>query len=205
MTNSIQYKYFIFLLLSVIILHGISAQEKPDMDHCKWNLKIGYSRINNWSMSSGNIGEFTFETNYRLKKYLDVGVYAGWALTKTEMREENFGSFENDDVLSYGINTYLRLIPLITGKESRFGVSLIIKPGGYYIFAEKNYHPQGHHFTFRPGIGIDYRIFRKAGVFAEYLYGLGDGKYRVIKGWPDDELGYKNHIGSFRFGVAFYW
>jgi hypothetical protein len=71
------------------------------------------------------------------------------------------------------------------------------------MFSKKGYEPRGHHFTFRTGLGIDYRLFRKMGVFGEYVYGFGDGKYRAIKSgrFIDTEVAYQKHIGSFRFGI----
>lgn len=202
----LRYRHYVTtVFISVIYLSGIFAQEKSDMDTRNRSLKFGYSRISNWTLEDGNFGEFTVEVNCGLKKYLDIGVYAGWSLTETEMKEDNETSFNNTSVVSYGVNSYFYLMPLITGKRFRLDVSLILKPGGFFVLSKTNYSPKGHYFTFRPGIGVNYRIFRGTSIFAEYLYGLGDGKYRAIKGWPDNEIGYKNHIGSFRFGVAFYW
>ena len=184
---------------------SINAQEKTTNI---WNIKFGYSRINhNYNLQYGNVGEITVEGNYRIYKLLETGLYAGYSNTKSEQHDFSGGgviigtSRTTSHVLSYGVNSYFHLSSLFFKDNSRLGIRIIAKPGGFFIFAKEGYNPRGHYFTFRPGLGIDYRLFRKMAVFGEYVYGFGDGKYRAFEFENEGVAGYKNHIGSFRFGI----
>jgi hypothetical protein len=152
------------LLVTFIILFPAIAQEKANNS---WNLKIGYSRINNYSLQLGNIGEFSVEGNYRVNKWLETGLYTGF--TTCQVWEDYFNTDgiligrggTNAFVLSYGVNAYFNLSSLFFGENFRLGIRAIMKPGGIIVFTNDGYEPKGHYFTFRPGVGNDYRIFKK--------------------------------------------
>ena len=193
---------FLYIIVIVLFSHfNINAQEKANS---QWNLRFGYSRINHqWC----NLGEFTVEGNYRVNKLIEAGVYAGYSETmqKKVLYDEygfiNGTRYIDASVLSYGINSYFHLSSLFLKDNSRLGIRVIARPGCFFVFADEGATPQGHYFTFRPGLGIDFRPFRKMGIFGEYVYGFGDGTYRACKddnGWGTDN---KKHIGSFRFGI----
>ena len=194
-------KYSLSGIIFFLLTLSINAQEKIGNS---WNIKLGYSRINNYSLAFGNIGEFSVESNYRISKLFETGLYAGYSKCHPSKREYLGGGIsgeavQNSHVLSYGVNSYFHLSSLFFKDNSRLGIRVIAKPGGIVIFAKEGYTPRGHYFSFRPGLGIDYRLFRKMGIFGEYVYGFGDGIYRS----NDVEIPqvFKKHIGSFRFGI----
>jgi len=196
-------KYSLSGIIFFLLTLSINAQEKTDN---LWNIKLCYSRINkNYTLQYGNIGEITSEGNYRINRLFETGLYAGYSNTKSEQDFSDCGvtgtSRTSSHVLSYGVNSYFHLSSLFFKDNSRLGIRIIAKPGGFFIFAKEGYNPKGHCFTFRPGLGIDYRLFRKMAVFGEYVYGFGDGKYRAFEFENEGVAGYKNHIGSFRFGI----
>jgi hypothetical protein len=195
--------YTIFLGILFSVFYASNAQEKNER---KWNLAIGYSWINNCTLSDFNIGELSIEGNYKINKWIETGVYAGYSICMSERETrisdtEYSGSYRISQVVSYGGNFYLHLLPLVFEKDTRLGVRVIMKPGDAVIITkEKGAKPRGHHFTFRAGVGMDYRLFRKMGIFGEYVYGFGDGVYRARGKYGDPVEGEK-HIGSFRFGI----
>ena len=194
---------FLYIIVIVLFSHfNINAQEKANS---QWNLRFGYSRIDKHRYEHRyNLGEFTVEGNYRVNKLIEAGVYAGYTKifpakeytieTKTESYLVQSDILSS--VLSYGINSHFHLSSLFLKENSRLGIRVIARPGCFFVFADEGANPQGHYFTFRPGLGIDFRLFRKMGFFGEYVYGFGDGIYRAY-----EEAGSKNHIGSFRFGI----
>jgi len=197
-------KSIVFFIFLFPVFFSVNAQEKTNYP---WNLKIGYSRINNYSF--GNIGELSIEGNYKANKWIETGLYAGYTTSLAEHlyysddgHITGFG-YETSPVLSYGINSCFYLSSLFFEDNFRLGLRIIMKPGGFYMFSQEGFEPRGHHFTFRTGLGIDYRIFRKMGLFGEYVYGFGDGTYRAMKGdrGMRTEVAYQKHIGSFRFGI----
>ena len=195
---------FISFIIFFLFSSSINAQEKTDNS---WNIKLGYSRINNRSLFSGNFGEFSMESNYRLNKLLETGLYAGYTTCGSGKKDfsddgTHIGMEGNSaPVLSYGINSYINFSSLFFPDNFRLGFRVIVKPGGFIIFSQEGFEPKGHYFTFRPGLGIDYRLFKKMGIFCEYVYGFGDGKYRAIDGIGDFLIPNQKHIGSFRFGI----
>jgi len=205
---------FIVIIFLFPAFFSANTQEKHSDN---WNVKIGYSRINNYSFTNGNIGEVSVDGNYKLNKWLETGLYAGYSKCGSELEEywgTVFGTnFQSAHVLSYGVNSYLHLSPLFFSDDFRLGFRIIIKPGGIIVFSSEGHEPNGHYFTFRPGVGIDYRMFRKIGLFGEYVYGFGDGVYRardkdgLMPG--RDMFGNKpenpKDIGSFRFGISINW
>ena len=70
---------FLFLLQVSLVLN---AQEN---EYHSWSMKLGYSRINNYEFSRGNIGELTVEGNYRINKLFETGLYTGFSLSKSKM------------------------------------------------------------------------------------------------------------------------
>jgi hypothetical protein len=196
--------YFLSLFFLFSILYSSYAQEEVNR---KWNLAIGYSMINNFTMFNGNLGELTIEGNRKLNKWIETGVYAGYSTCRSEKKiiengEVTGGSHTTSQVVSWGIHAYWRLSSLFLEENSRLVIRMITKPGGIIIIPkEAGAEPSGFHVTFRAGAGIDYRLFRKMGIFGEYTYGFGDGIYRAR-----DEFGFllntpQKHIGSFRFGI----
>lgn len=191
---------FITLIILFIILFDVNAQTQAS--NGIWNAKMGYSRINNWPFRNGNIGEFSLESNYRVNKWFEAGLYTGFSLSKSKKESYNETDYKTTHVLSYGINTNFYLSSLFLKDNTRLGIRVILRPGGFFIFSDEGFEPGGHYFSFRPGLGIDYRITKKIGVFGEYIYGFGDGNYRAID-MKADLMGYKENIGSFRFGASF--
>jgi len=201
------YTSFIALFILFPAFFSANAQEKTSDN---WNVKIGYSRINNYSFTSGNIGEFTVEGNYKLNKWLETGLYTGYSTGISEGEEiinngRKIGGIETSPVLSYGINSNFYLSSLLFSENFRLGFRVILRPGGFIIFSKKDYDPSGHYLTFRPGVGIDFRLFRKMGIFGEYVYGFGDGIYRADWYYSRRMRGEQKHIGSFRFGISIHW
>ncbi|MDR1171745.1 MAG: hypothetical protein LBL24_04750 [Bacteroidales bacterium] len=191
---------FITFIIPFFIPFGVNAQTQSNKDI--WNVRAGYSRINNWRFRSGNIGEFSIESNHRANKWFEAGLYTGFSLSKSKKESYNETDYKTTQVLSYGINTHFYLSSLFLKDNSRLGFRIIMRPGGFIIFADNGFVPGGHYFSFRPGLGMDYQITKKVGVFGEYIYGFGDGNYRAIdKG--EDSTGYKENTGSFRFGISF--
>ena len=208
-------KFLLLIFFFVLSSHYAGAQEKSSNP---WMLTIGYSRINNHSFTrDGNLGELSIGGNRLINKLFDVGMYAGYSSSKSQEVEPIYDeggsivgsatSFAPSQVLLYGISSNFYLSSLFFKDDFDLGLRIIMKPGGFYMFSDDAHIPKrGHYFSFRVGAGIDYKLFRKMGVFGEYSYGFGDGKYRAIKGgqFIDTEVGYKNHIGSFSFGIKIY-
>jgi len=196
-------KYTILLFIATVGLLVfpaiLNAQEEVKN---RWNMKIGYSRIDNCQFSDGNIGDLTVECNYRISKFFETGFYTGYSLCRQKRISPDDGIFStNANVLSYGINSYFLLSTLFLKDGSMLGIRVIAKPGGLYVYSHEDCKPHGFNFTFRTGLGIDLRILRKTGLFGEYVYGFGDGIYR--DNWEKWEITDRKHIGSFRFGLHF--
>lgn len=183
--------------------HG---QEKTD----RYAVGLGYSRVYvpDFGFHRGNLGELKIEGNYAVNNFLGGGVYMGYTVSKqhTGWRvSENIivtDGHENCGVFLYGVNVNFHLLPLFV-PASRFDVYLTAKLGGYHIAEVKK-----NGITANFGMGVSYRLFRHAGLFAEYGYGIGEGKYRDFKYEYYPELNLvdtdvRRHISSFRFGVLF--
>ena len=206
-------------MISLIILFPfafcLNAQENG---FNKWNVTIGFSRINNHCFEyGGNIGELTVEGNRRINRLLELGLYTGFSTSKTKFQFRP-GDFQisSTPVLLYGINSNIHLSSLFFEDNFRLGLRIILRPGGFFMFTrEEGYEPaKGHYLSLRTGVGVDFRLFRKTGIFAEYSYGFGDGKYRAVKSYKVSgarrqffirDVAYKNHIGSFRFGIKIHF
>ena len=199
-------KKMILLIILFPFAFCLNAQED---DFSKWNIKVGYSRINSSKRFFENIGELSVEGNYRINRLYETGLYAGFSTTQSKkILEPGVEGVSSDlifslpsEVLSYGVNAYFHLSSLFLKENSRLGIRLIAKPGGFFVFAREDYKPSGNYLTFRAGLGVDFRLFRRIGIFAECVYGFGDGVYRAFDAWG--HLDYRKHIGSFRFGMNF--
>ena len=203
------------ILLNVVFC--LNAQEN---DFSKWNIKVGYSRINNHCFQyGGNIGELTLEGNHRINRLLELGLYTGFSTSMSKFEFPDGGGFQlsyNIPVLLYGINSNIHLSSLFFEDNFRLGLRIILRPGGFFMFTrDEGFEPaRGHYLSLRTGVGVDFRLFRKTGIFAEYSYGFGDGKYRAVKSYKVPgarrqffirDVAYKNHIGSFRFGIKIHF
>ena len=113
MTTKIIY-IFIFLLFTVKLSSQNISKERY------WNIKVGYSKNDDWGMFSGNIGDFRVETNCQILKFLDVGVYSGYTVTQVKTKINKLYIGTNSSVISYGINSNINFLPLFFTKKYRY-------------------------------------------------------------------------------------
>jgi hypothetical protein len=186
------------MLLCAGLCFASSGQEKP----VRYSIRLGYSRLNNiagWKFQQGNIGELKIEGNGNINKFLDAGVYAGFS--NTHMRRaadgDTFIGYKNYGVYLYGVNAGFHILPLFI-PPSRLDVYIAGKLGGYHVGTVNR-----SGITANLGMGVSYIMHERFGVFAEYGFGFGEGKYRDVNYMDKLDTRTRRHIPSARFGISY--
>jgi hypothetical protein len=185
--------------LCVTLCFYAQGEEKPDN---RYAIKFGYSRlkIDRWSFADGNLGELKTEVTRFVGNCLEIGVYAGYSRSKkhaTYISDDGkiLYGYPNYGVWLYGVGAGFHILPLFA-PLSRFDAYVAGKLGGYHIKTVKS-----NGITASIGIGASYCITRHFGAFAEYGYGLGEGKYRDYN--YENETDIACNVSSARFGIFF--
>ena len=178
--------------LILIVYFAISLITLDIFASDKLNFKLGYSykAMDDWMFNNGNYGQLTLDGNYKWKNYTGAGAYFGCT------RSYIYPQYKRVNSYVYGLSSNLHIFPLILKSDNlKVDIYLTGKVGGYHIAKAKQ-----NGFTANLGMGLAYYFSKKFGLFAEYSYGINEGKYRSLPYEMNRET--INHISSFRFGIS---
>ncbi|HZJ73831.1 MAG TPA: hypothetical protein VFC87_03410, partial [Perlabentimonas sp.] len=165
----------VLLSLLTLGLSSISFGQGSYLNN-RLSFKLGVSKtpeLANWR-SKFMSNNFWFESNYGHSKFLESGIYLGYTnFSNIDITENNqiITSSNISNAFFYGVNTNFHIMPLFNfANEPRFDVYISGKTGFVSYIAPKSYILNGTSFDAGVFGGINYYIFRRLGVYAEYGY-----------------------------------
>lgn len=189
----------IIILLAFIGL-AISGQSFAQETYIKkrWTMKISFAQyrlpyhaINGHQAGTGN---YRFETNFGVNKFLETGIYLGLSNYKLYSLDQETGAVTLVNYLTplYGGQLNIHLLPILVDKEIRFDLYLTAKYGGYFFNTPKNMPLYGYNSEYNLGIGLSFYPWKNLGINTEFCY----GNYL----WEDL---YKDDCTKFRYGLTY--
>jgi hypothetical protein len=176
------------LLISIVCICKTNYAQKYSIKD-RWNIKanyksyptLGYSEIREAYTPTYNL-----EANYGILRFLETGIYTGFAQTKSriinEILEDDWldVTHKKAPVMFYGITTNIHLFPFFIKKEN-FWIDIYLsgKLGGFFIFSEESgiHTSPERKNTFEYGYfgGLSLYLGKHWGIYGEY------GKSNFIK------------------------
>lgn len=172
-------KLTIILIFLLVKANLIFSQNTTN----NFTLKTSLGYVNKGAYNSSKAIQPSIEGNYRLGKFLDAGVYLGYATLAYPVRiplSNTTDQFEwksfNSYAFFYGITTNIHILPLFFDERLRF--DLYMSPTvGYMIQNHSTYTDRIEQVWSTPeleygvGLGLKFKINKNFGVFGEYSVG----------------------------------
>jgi hypothetical protein len=166
-------------IILLVILTSLSQAQESYL-YKRTNIKLGHSKTPQYLNSTKDfaLGNFRFEANRVLCRFVETGVYIGYSRFVNFLHTEDYlapnnqvspGTFINSNAYSYGITANFHLLPLIANKdEPRFDMYVSAKFGGLSLVAPEGSVYKGHGVDYGLYGGLSYYITPNWGIFTEY-------------------------------------
>ena len=168
-------KKIVLLSILTLGLASISFGQSSFLNN-RLNFKLGYSKIPSLSRYNGELlkGTLWLEGNFGHSKLFESGVYLGYTNFSDMYITENHQIITSPKISNaffYGVNTNFHIMPLFNfANEPRIDVYISGKAGFGSFISPKHFFLSGTSFDAGVFGGINYYIFRRLGVYAEYGY-----------------------------------
>ncbi len=193
--KTIKTGHIILFCLRLLIMTSSSAIAQDSIIKGRWNVKLGYSRIQTGTSGPRKVttGHLRGEVNFGFLKFVEAGIYSGttkFDLYVLEPSTYEIIDFHESYVPFYGINANIHLLPFLIKNHNnfRFDIYATSKIGGVSFLYPREYKSRNFHkLEYGAGLGLSFYLWDHVGFFAEHTWG---------------DYIYRNNT-EFRYGLTF--